>query len=236
MARIVLLIAVGLIALIAWRRFQSLSGAQRKKYLWQVAAITGGTVLALLVVTGRLHWIGAAVAAAIPLLKRMLPLALPLLQHLKRSSGAPPDSADQHSTVQTAILRMQLDHSTGLITGLVTDGPCQGQQLEQLSERELLTLYQYCCQQDPDSARVLQGYLDQRLGTDWHAQKQQDNTTASGVMSAEEALAILGLEPGADREQILQAHRRLMQKLHPDRGGNDYLAAQLNRARDQLLA
>ncbi len=55
-------------------------------------------------------------------------------------------------------------------------------------------------------------------------------------MSEREALAILGLEDGATREQILLAHRRLMQKLHPDHGGNDYLAAQLNQARDTLLS
>jgi hypothetical protein len=56
-----------------------------------------------------------------------------------------------------------------------------------------------------------------------------------GTMTREEALEILGLEPGASREQIAQAHRRLMQKMHPDAGGTDYLAAQINRARDVLL-
>jgi DnaJ-class molecular chaperone len=55
-------------------------------------------------------------------------------------------------------------------------------------------------------------------------------------MSREEALSILGLKADAGREDIIAAHRRLMQKVHPDRGGSDYMAAQINKAKDILLA
>ena len=59
--------------------------------------------------------------------------------------------------------------------------------------------------------------------------------SANGKMSREEAYQILGLAPGATRERIIEAHRRLIQRLHPDRGGSDYLAAKLNQAKDTLL-
>jgi DnaJ homolog subfamily C member 19 len=59
---------------------------------------------------------------------------------------------------------------------------------------------------------------------------------SGGSMSRADALDILGLDPQPSRDEILAAHRRLIQKLHPDRGGTTYLAAQLNAAKERLLA
>lgn len=64
---------------------------------------------------------------------------------------------------------------------------------------------------------------------------QQQKEAPRGKMTPEEAAELLGVTNDASKEDILSAHRRLMQKIHPDRGGTDYLAAQLNAARDSLL-
>ena len=51
----------------------------------------------------------------------------------------------------------------------------------------------------------------------------------------EEASAVLGVTPKANRDAILAAHRELIARVHPDRGGTNYLAQQVNDARNVLL-
>lgn len=57
----------------------------------------------------------------------------------------------------------------------------------------------------------------------------------SPQMTIEEAYDILDLKPGATTQEINDAHKKLMKKMHPDTGGTDYMAKKLNEARDLLL-
>src|SRR5690606_562444 len=71
-------------------------------------------------------------------------------------------------------------------------------------------------------------------------QQQHQQAAARTDMTVKEAMDILGLSGainGGDipSANVNDAHRRLIQKVHPDRGGNDYLAAKINHARDVLL-
>jgi DnaJ family protein C protein 19 len=49
------------------------------------------------------------------------------------------------------------------------------------------------------------------------------------------ARALLGVGEGASREQIIDAHRRLVTQVHPDKGGTNELVHEANSARDLLL-
>ncbi len=54
-------------------------------------------------------------------------------------------------------------------------------------------------------------------------------------MTREQARSILNTDENATEKEIKAAHRRIIQKIHPDQGGSDYLAAQVNRAKEVLL-
>jgi hypothetical protein len=66
--------------------------------------------------------------------------------------------------------------------------------------------------------------------------QETHSTTPATSMSREEAAAILGVSISATAGDVRAAHKRLMQKLHPDRGGSDPLAKQINRAKDVLTS
>ena len=151
----------------------------------------------------------------------------------RSSGGFSPPGASQRTQVQTTFLEAWIDHATGDVGGRVLRGRFAGRTLDAMSDSDLLELHAECSS-DGDSARVLESYLDRRLGADWR-QRQAPPRGPRTDMTRAEALAILGLAEGASEDEIKAAHRRLIMRMHPDAGGSAELAARINRAKDVLL-
>lgn len=132
------------------------SGPIQRSPLITLAVITLIIALIMMIATGRLHWLSAALTGAVPFLRRLTSLLrfAPLLQKLLgRKPGGPAAKAP----------------------------------------------------------------------------------VASSALTVDQARAMLEVLPSASKPDIVAAHRRLMVRNHPDRGGSNYIAAQLNSARDLLL-
>ncbi|TPK49949.1 molecular chaperone DnaJ [Mesorhizobium sp. B2-5-4] len=148
--------------------------------------------------------------------------------------------AGKRSTVRTAALEMELDHNTGGLEGLVLAGRHDGKMLGSMTLAELQHLYRELSG-DPESRQLLETYLDGRFPV-WRKHAETNGGEGLGVapspgaMTKEEAYKVLGLEAGAAAADVRKAHRRLMQRLHPDIGGTSFLAARINEAKDVLLS
>jgi hypothetical protein len=151
--------------------------------------------------------------------------------------GRPRKSAGQTSRVTTDHLDVELDHDTGDVTGRVLRGIFRGRMIERMAPAELALLWQDCRFSDKQSAQLIEAYLD-RVHPTWREDmaRAEAEPGAGGIMTRDEAWEVLGLKPGASEEEIRRAHRELMLKMHPDRGGSSYLATKINQAKDVLLA
>jgi len=155
--RLILLLAVVGVVYILFRRAQASSPEKRRAEYIKLGLGIAVVVVIGLTLTGRMHWIGAALTGLLVGLRQLLPTLIrlfPMLASLRGKQAAANEAKPPSS------------------------GP---------------------------------------------------------TMSPTEALAVLGLEEGASEEEIIVAHRKMIQKIHPDRGGSDYLAAKINQAKDTLI-
>lgn len=234
-----LLLLAALIAVlffISW--YKRVPKAKQKRVRNRALLIGGGILLFFALITGKLHPLFAGLAALVPLAYRAVGLfqtfnTIRAFTSRMKAGASPGPTPGRTSEVETAFLHMRLDHDTGEMDGAVLRGRYEGCALRELGLEDLLALLDEC-RTDRQSVAVLEAYLD-RIHEDWRESRDPPPGASSGEMSESEARAVLGLGPEATREEIVEAHRRLIQRLHPDRGGSDYLAAKLNAAKDLLL-
>jgi hypothetical protein len=182
-----------------------------------------------LTVTGRFY-VGLPLFFVALTLLDWLPRPASFGARTRRSSG-------QTSRVRSPFFEMELDHDTGAMRGRVLKGQYENVPLDALDRATLTGLF---AEVDAESRALLEAYLDRREAG-WREHVKEDagagrrEPPRRGAMTEEEALQILGLEPGAGAQEIARAHRTLMKKLHPDQGGSTYLAARVNEAKEVLL-
>jgi hypothetical protein len=202
--------------------------------------VVGGVFAVLLaLVSGRIHPGLAAMGAGLLVLRRLLAMR-------SAFSGAnSSQGSGRQSKVSTLILDMSLDHDSGEMDGTVREGQFTGRKLSQLDQEQLCELLMQCRADDAQSAALLETWLDRTQGDDWRERmgvgagdghgKEQSNAQPNASMSVAEARDILGVAETAGHDEIVAAHRKLMQKLHPDRGGSTWLATKVNQAKELLL-
>lgn len=194
--------------LIRWIRLQPKEN-RRRYYLYLLAALLVGMAL-----TGRLHWFVAAGGVAVPFILKLFsvlrwtPFLFGLYQRIKLGNSG----YDLFRSANTSPEMVQ-----NLLHRLAT-----------LNEQEMRALIEVLKRKDPQAASFVEAYFKRQ------AHNRQQSAAPKNITS-KEAYKILGIEAGATREQIIDAHRKLMQKFHPDRGGTPYMAAMINDAKRVLL-
>ena len=222
--------------------------SQGKSGQIKLVLIALGLVFLIMALTGRAHALFAILGAAMTQVMRIAPLLLRFAPSLKRylspgmfSAGAAKQAGV--SQVSTATLVMTLNQVSGKIEGEVIAGEFAGRPVHSLSIAELQSLYTHCSENDTEALRLLQAYITRERSDDWEqatggaADEQPGKSTgvSNTQMTLTEAKQVLGIDGELTRQSIITAHRSLMGRFHPDKGGNDYLATKINKARDILL-
>lgn len=211
------------------RKYQQAPASERRS--WLIKIVLSVVVIAVIIgaMTGRVPIIAGIVAAGATLAKFGLRWGLPLAKVWFAKSGG-------NARFKSQFLHITVNFASGQVAGEIIAGEFKGQSLANLSDETLKQLLNEFQQNDKKSYYLLAAYMRSRGFTQ---QNQQGPHTAdnssSGKITVDEALEILNLSPMPTKKEVISAHRKLMSKLHPDKGGSDYLAARVNEAREVLL-
>ena len=193
-----------------------------------VGAVAGGAGI-MLALRGRFDFAIVLVSLSAWLLGMKLPAMFDPIGRARRSE------------IRTGALFVTIDLGSGAIDAKILAGSYAGKTLASLRGDDLVALVRELARIDPQGLSLIVQDLDRRA-PGWREHVQFDAAAGQGTaarsseMRREEAYQILGVSPGASEEDIRAAHRALISRIHPDRGGSTHLAALVNRAKDVALA
>ena len=264
--RFLFLLAVGVVAWLLWKLYFKSLLAQGRQGQLKIALVGLGLLFLVLALTGRAPAIFVAIGALMTQIMRFAPLLIRFAPSLRQwlGNGSLPGggpfggggaggakgagASGRVSQVRTRTLLMRLDQDSGEMSGTVLAGDFEGRELADMSDDELGRLHEWCRHEDGDALRLLEAWLVRERGEVWRSTagggagaagegESEGGPGGSGSeIGAAEAREILGVNEGATREEVVTAHRSLMTRLHPDKGGSNWLAAQVNEAKRVLLA
>lgn len=250
MGKPIILIAVAVVAWLLYKLYFQKLLKQGKPGQIKIGLIAVGLVFLVMAMSGKAPALFAVIGAAMTQIMRIAPLLIRFAPSLRRfiGTGALGAAAAQASgagvsRVMTNTISMTMEHSSGRVDGEVLAGPLQGKTLSEMTIDELKSLYAQCQQQDPDALRLLATYLQKERSSEWSfdsadaqgSEGEARDNLSSQEINPKEASEILGIGIDATKADIVAAHRSLMGRLHPDKGGNNYLAAKVNAAKKTLL-
>ena len=251
--RLLFLVALGVAAYLVWKLYLRQLLAQGTAGRIKIGLVALGFVFLALAVTGRAPALFAVLGALMTQALRFGPLIARFAPSLARQFGIGNPfvrgaSSPGTSQVRTPTILMSLEHASGQMDGEVLAGEFAGRELSALSAAEIVALHGYCRANDAEALRLLEAYVARERAAEFENAGGPGGGPAGGNggaggagagddgrMSVAEAADVLGLPPDADREAVIAAHRTLMSRLHPDKGGSDYLATKVNAAREVLL-
>ena len=244
MSILLVFILVVVLALYLHWLFRQSKNAQLKHVV-----VIGGGVLIALFLSGRLHWIAASFGLMVPVtwwgvwVVRSLPQVSRILGFFGIHTGP--------TKIRTIYLELEVDFARRCITGVVQKGHFAGRNLMELSEGELRALVKEIEGEDSRGSIILKSFIHIRRYQQ-QSREHYDKRSSEGKkgpasssggafmggaapMNVQEAQEILGISSHATRKEIIQAHKRLIQRVHPDREGSSYLSVLINQAKKALL-
>jgi len=215
-----ILIFFSIIILCIYFFFGNKISTEYKKYfiIFFIVAIS-----LLLIFSGKLNFLPVALAPALLFFRRISSL-LSLFNLFSRSSFG----NKIKPKIKTKYLNIEINIQSRNANIEIIDGKFKDKNLTQLTKNQVEELLSELKKNDIRGFNILNLLINQSF-------QNSQSSSSSGSMTEEEALSILGLEKGADDEEIRKSYYNLMKKFHPDKDGNNYLSNLITEAKNKLL-